>query len=75
MRLGALWIFIMHIADVYWYVVPQSGTFGLNHLDIGALMFCLGLFFLYFFRTLRTHPLIPIGDPRLARTLAHHQSH
>lgn len=75
MKLGAIWLFILHICDVYWLVLPQYGDFSLNAMDIGALLLCLGLFFAYFFRTLTKHPLIPVGDPRLQRCIHHHQTY
>lgn len=75
LQFGAVWLLVLHVADVYFFVLPQAGRFSLNHLDIGALLLCGGAFFTYVFRTLAKHPLIPTGDPRLARSLHHHQSH
>ncbi len=75
MAFGAAWLLIMHICDVYWLILPQAGEFAPNASDIGALLLCVGLFFTYFFWMLGRHPLIPVGDPRLARCIHHHQSY
>ncbi len=75
LQFGAVWLLVMHVADIYFFVLPQAGRFSLNHLDIGALLLCGGAFFTYVFRTLAKNPLIPMGDPRLDRAIHHHQSH
>ncbi len=73
MKFGAIWLLTAHVMDVYWLVLPQAGAFNLGPSDVGGLLFCGGAFFTYFFMTLKKHPLVPMGDPRLHRTLAHHQ--
>ena len=75
MMMGAIWLLIMHIADIYFYVMPQFGALTLRPVDFGALMFVGGIFFAYVFWQLGRLPLIPLGDPRLQRSLDHHQSH
>jgi hypothetical protein len=75
LQFGALWLLVMHVADIYFFVLPQAGRFSFNHFDIGALLLCGGAFFAYVFRTLGKNPLIPMGDPRLSRAIHHHQSH
>ncbi len=75
MMIGAVWLLIMHVADVYWYVMPQFGPLTLRPVDFGALFLVGGTFFAYVFWQLGRVPLVPIGDPRLQRGLDHHQSH
>ena len=75
MMIGAIWLLIMHIADVYWYVMPQFGPLGLYPVDWGAIFLVGGIFFAYVFWQLGRVPLVPVGDPRLQRSLDHHQSH
>lgn len=75
MIIGAIWLMIMHIADVYWYVMPQAGSLSLMPVDFGALLLVGGIFFAYVFWQLGRLPLVPLGDPRLQRSLDHHQSH
>ena len=69
------WIVFMHIVDIYWFVLPQAGAFGVHPVDVGALLFVGGVFFTYVFWRFTQVPLLPVGDPRLARSLHHHQTH
>ena len=75
MAFGAAWLLGMHVADIYWYVLPQAGPLSGNLGDVGALLFVGGMFFTYVFFMLTKVPLVPIGDPRLQRCIQHHQSH
>lgn len=75
MMVGASWMLVMHVADIYWYVLPQAGRLAFGFGDVGALLLCGGVFFTYVLLMLKRVPLLPIGDPRLARSLHHHQSH
>jgi hypothetical protein len=75
MMIGAVWLLIMHVADVYWYVMPQFGALTLSPVDFGALFLVGGIFFAYVFWMLGRVPLVPVGDPRLQRSIQHHQSH
>jgi hypothetical protein len=69
------WVIFMHAVDIYWFVLPQAGGFQVQPADIGALLFVGGVFFAYVFWQLARVPLIPVGDPRLPRSLHHHQTH
>ena len=80
LRTMCVWLVGMHVADIYWFVMPQVNTPA--HIDtmavlfdIGALLFCGGVFFTFVFKTLGRFPLVPVGDPRLSRSLHHHQSY
>jgi len=75
LQVMCFWIIFMHIVDIYWFVLPQAGGFEVHWADVGALMFVGGLFFTYVFWQLGRVPLVPVGDPRLARSLHHHQTH
>jgi len=76
MRIGAIWLLGMHVCDVYFQVIPQSGSFGQGfYLDVGALLLLGGIFFAYVLLALKRVPLVPVGDPRFARCLHHHQTH
>lgn len=70
-----LWVLFMHAVDLYWFVLPQAGAFQIQPADIGALLFAGGIFFAYVFWQLGRVPLVPVGDPRLARSIHHHQTH
>ncbi len=69
------WVIFIHAVDIYWFVLPQAGAFRIQLADIGALLFVGGVFFAYVFWQLGRVPLIPVGDPRLQRSLHHHQTH
>ncbi len=75
LQVMCFWLILMHVADVYWFVMPQAGAFSIQMADIGALLFVGGVFFAYVFWKLGNVPLVPIGDPRLARSIHHHQTH
>jgi hypothetical protein len=75
LQVMCFWVILMHIVDIYWFVLPQAGGFHVQLADIGALMFVGGVFFAYVFWQLGRVPLLPIGDPRLQRSLHHHQTH
>jgi hypothetical protein len=67
----AAWILVVHFIDIYWLVMPNvDHHFHFNPLqDIGALLFIAGVLFAVIFRRLLSAPIIPAGDPRLARSL------
>jgi hypothetical protein len=69
---AAAWLLLMHLVDVYWLVVPSlQGTAAAPGLaDLGALLAVGGVFLGTFGWLLRRHPLLPVGDPRLAESLA-----
>lgn len=75
LQVMCFWVIFMHIIDIYWFVLPQAGGFSVSPADIGALLFVAGIFFAYVFWQLGRVPLVPVGDPRLPRSLHHHQTH
>jgi hypothetical protein len=75
LQVMCFWVIFMHIVDIYWFVLPQAGSFHVQPADIGALLFVGGVFFAYVFWQLGRVPLLPVGDPRLQRSLHHHQTH
>jgi hypothetical protein len=73
LQVMCFWIILMHVVDIYWFVMPQAGAFQFQLADFGALVFIGGIFFAYVFWQLGRVPLVPIGDPRLQRSLHLHQ--
>lgn len=69
------WVLFVHAVDIYWFILPQAGPFQVQFADIGALLFTGGVFFAYVFWQLGRVPLVPVGDPRLQKSLHHHQTH
>jgi hypothetical protein len=74
-----VWLLAMHVVDIYWFVMPHANK--QSHLDSGviydlaALLFCGGVFFTFVLKGLARFPLVPVGDPRLSRSLNHHQTY
>lgn len=75
LQVMCFWLILMHVVDIYWFVLPQAGGFSVSPADVGALLFVGGLFFTYVFWQLGRVPLVPVGDPRLPKSLHHHQTH
>jgi hypothetical protein len=75
LQVMCFWVIFVHIVDIYWFVMPQAGGFSVQPADVGALLFVGGVFFAYVFWQLGRVPLLPVGDPRLQRSLHHHQTH
>jgi hypothetical protein len=66
---GALCMIIMHFVEVYWVVMPNYGPLEVSYVDVGL---GLGMFCIYLaavLRGLEEYSLVPVGDPRLARSL------
>lgn len=68
--LGASFILFFHFVMVYWLVMPYYGN-GLNPgmVDLACLMAVGGLYFTFVLYGMTKHSLIPVKDPRLARSL------
>ncbi len=72
LRLGAMWMLLMHVVDIYWFVMPSFGqeNFTVSWIDAACLLGVGGVYLAAVFYQMAKHPLIPVGDPRLARSLA-----
>jgi len=68
-------ILLMHYVDLHWMVMPtvHHQGFHLHWLDLATMTGVASAFGLVFWRLLRRHALVPIGDLRLKRSL-HHQT-
>jgi hypothetical protein len=82
LAVGAVWIIVMHIIDIYWLVMPNFAAHGLKvgehapHMhvnvgDIGALIGVFGIFLAVFGFLLNRNSLAASGDPRFEESLAH----
>ncbi len=72
--LGAAIILVFHFAMVYWLVLPYySAKVGVgltpSLVDLACLMFVGGVYFTLVFWRMTKHPIIPVKDPRLSRSL------
>ncbi len=77
LRIGAAWMLLMHVVDMYWFVMPNftytagldPDSFNFSWVDGACLLGVGGVYLGFVFWQMTKHPLIPIGDPRLARSL------
>jgi hypothetical protein len=66
---GAAWMVFMHVVDMYWVIMPNYGTFSPSIVDLGCLVGVFGVYLAAVLRCMLAHSLIPVGDPRLTRSL------
>ena len=66
------WLLVMHFVDLYWQVMPTLHPEGLRPslLDVAALVAVGGCFVAAASWLMRRQALVPLGDPRLAESLA-----
>jgi hypothetical protein len=71
-KIGALWLIGMHVVEMYWQVMPYfgGGEITLHWIDFACLLGVAGTYLAVVFYRMTKYPLIPIGDPRLARSLS-----
>ncbi len=73
--LGAAWICVMHLVEMYYWVMPHyregEVAFSVTGVatDVGCVMACVGLYLAVVFRRMLNHQAIPVRDPRLERAL------
>ena len=73
LQIGAGIILVMHVVDMYWFVMPnymlgQDG-FALSWIDIACLCAVGGIYGAFVFYRMTKYSLVPVGDPRLERSL------
>jgi hypothetical protein len=73
LRIGAIVLLAMHAVEMYWIVMPnyKGGESSFHWMDAACFLGVGGLYLALVFNRMTKHPLIPIGDPRLARSLHH----
>ena len=73
LQVGAAFLLLMHVVDMYWFVMPNvfqgKDGFSFHWLDIACLLGVGGVYCAFVFRHMTKHALVPIGDPRLQRSL------
>jgi len=71
LALGAAWMLLMHLLDIYWLVMPNLQDHARPSLiDLAALVGVGGLFAAVLGWNLRRGALVPVRDPRLAESLS-----
>jgi hypothetical protein len=71
---GAGWLLVMHVLECFWLVMPyasETGAFEPHWMDIASLLAVGGCYLAVVFFRMNQLPLVPVGDPRLARSLRH----
>ncbi len=71
MTIMTLWILVMHWIDIYWLVMPSLSHHGvhLSWIDLVAFIGIGGIFLYVFWRFFTQHPLVPVNDPNLKKSI------
>jgi hypothetical protein len=72
----AAWILVFHYLDLYWLIVPalHAATVAPSWIDLSILLTLVFLFGALVAHACQGWALIPVGDPRLADSIAFQQS-
>jgi hypothetical protein len=66
----ALWLLLMRMVDIFWHIEPVSHpTFHLSWVHFAIIAGMGGLWLAYFFRNLRSRPLLAVNAPQTLRLL------
>ncbi|HKF25282.1 MAG TPA: hypothetical protein VKB24_04880, partial [Candidatus Acidoferrum sp.] len=74
----AMWLIVMRCLDLFWLTQPEFSQRVFPSAASAILYFAtiiaLGGIWLWFFaRQLKQQPLLPLGEPKLAEAIAHHE--
>jgi hypothetical protein len=71
----AAWVLAFHYLDLYWLIMPAAYPVGSGPewIDASVLFAVISLFVAIVAHACRLRPLVPVGDPRLADSIAFHQ--
>ncbi len=70
----ALWMILMRLVDLFWMTRPEFTSRALpTWLDFVVPIALVGLWMGFFAMNLKQMPLLPLGDPKLAEAIAHHE--
>lgn len=70
----AIWLIFMRMVDLFWFTRPEFTASALPSIwDLSALLAAGGLWFFFFAGQLKQLPVLPVGDPKLAEAIAHHE--
>jgi hypothetical protein len=70
----ALWLLFMRLVDLFWMTRPEyTSNASPTWLDIVLPVALGGLWLGFFAFNLKQHPLLPLGDPKLAEAIEHHE--
>ena len=71
---AAFWILVMHGMDLHWLILPSVHPHGFHvqWLDVATFLAAGSVFGLTFWYRAKKRAIVPVGDLRLAESLAHH---
>lgn len=73
LQVGAAILLVMHVVDIYWFVMPNyalgSNDFVFSWIDAACLLAVGGVYGAVVFFRMGKQALVPVGDPRLERAL------
>jgi len=71
LKIIVIWMFLMHLVDLYWVVMPSLHHHGvhLSWIDPVTVIGIGGIFCWLFWRRLLSQPLVPVGDPGLDESI------
>jgi hypothetical protein len=70
----ALWLIFMRLVDLFWMTRPEFTSHATpTWLDIVLPIALGGLWLSFFAFNLKQRPLLPLGDPKLAEAIEHHE--
>jgi len=65
---------VFRLVDLYWMTKPEFTSSALpDWRDIVVPVALVGLWVGMYARNLKQRPILPLGDPKLAEVLAHHE--
>lgn len=73
LQVGAAILLVFHVVDIYWFVMPNyalgSNDFTFHWIDAACLLAVGGVYGALVFFRMGKQALVPVGDPRLERSL------
>ena len=70
----ALWLIFMRLVDLFWMTRPEFTSRAVpSWLDLLLPIALGGLWLGFFAFNLKQYPLLPLGDPKLAEAIEHHE--
>lgn len=71
LKIISVWLMLMHWADMRWLIMPNihESHIYMSWIDIVSMMAIGGMFLGFFLKRLKSHPLVPVSDPRLEASI------
>jgi hypothetical protein len=70
----ALWMIFIRLVDLFWMTRPEFTARAIpSWIDFVVPIALIGLWLAFFAFNLQKLPLLPLGDPKLAEAIAHHE--